>query len=351
MSVAKELTIREVGLSEVEQLQYIARTTFRQAFEADTRPADMDHYLEKDMSIAQLEKELQKPESLFFFAIYNNQVIGYLKVNWGNGQTELPLENAMEIQRIYVLVDFHGQQVGQKLMRKALQVARDKKVDAIWLGVWEKNLKAIRLYENNGFKAFGIHRFLIGNDLQTDLVMKLDLRAVRIRRLRAEDASAFRQLKLWGLQESPFSFSDSSEDEVNKSDQAFKEEFSMFLGHPERFILGAFDPEDQLKGYVIFKRDQRTNARHKSMIHNMYVHPDLRGRGAGKLLMDVVMNRAKQMKGLEQIHLWVLHADSSASGFYKKLGFESQGPAVKQDLKILGRYVDAEYMVFFFEKN
>ncbi len=351
MKIHKEVTLKKVTIEELEQLQSISQTTFLQAFEADNDPGDMKAYVEEAFSLAQLKKELEHPESRFFFALHKNQVIGYLKVNWGAAQTEHPLEHAMELQRIYVLADFHGHKIGQLLMDKTLEIAREEKMASIWLGVWEENIKAVRFYKKNGFEVFGTHQFLLGEDLQTDLVMKLDLQGFFIRQLKAEDAEAFQNLKLSGLKEAPFAFSDSYEDEKNKSQSFFLEEFSQFIGHPERFVLGAFDLEEQLKGYVIFKRDQRSNARHKSMIHNMYVHTDLRTKGAGRALLNAVMDRGSRMAGLEQIHLWVLHSDQSASGFYKKMGFISQGPLVKKDQKIQGRYVDAEYMVYFFSAS
>lgn len=82
----------------------------------------------------------------------------------------------MEIERIYVLKEFHGKKVGQILYEKAIELAKGIDADFIWLGVWEENPRAIRFYEKNGFSAFDKHIFQLGNDEQTDIMMKLELK-------------------------------------------------------------------------------------------------------------------------------------------------------------------------------
>ncbi|GJH39565.1 hypothetical protein RCZ04_01150 [Capnocytophaga sp. HP1101] len=81
----------------------------------------------------------------------------------------------MEIERIYVLKSFHGSGVGQELYQKAITVAREQAVQYVWLGVWEQNPRAIRFYEKNGFVPFDKHVFVLGNDPQTDILMKKTL--------------------------------------------------------------------------------------------------------------------------------------------------------------------------------
>ena len=161
-------------------------------------------------------------------------------------------------------------------------------------------------------------------------------------------AKTYRSLRLRSFEESPLAFSESYQDEKLKSVTTFALELEAKGTPIEHFVLGAFTVSDELVGFVTFKRDTRSKARHKSMIHAMYVAPEVRGKSIGKLLMEALFTKVKAIEGLEQIHLWVLHAnDISASDFYKKLGFESQGTAVKKDLKIGDTYIDAEYMVMY----
>jgi ribosomal protein S18 acetylase RimI-like enzyme len=102
-------------------------------------------------------------------------VIGYLKLNKGGSQTELKDNDALEIERIYVLKDFHGKEVGQLLFDKAIEVAKAKHVAYVWLGVWEENKRALQFYTKNGFIEFDQHVFVLGDEAQTDIMMKLAL--------------------------------------------------------------------------------------------------------------------------------------------------------------------------------
>lgn len=168
---------------------------------------------------------------------------------------------------------------------------------------------------------------------------------IHYRLLRYTDAAAYRTLRLRSYQEAPLAFSESFEDELQRTVADFQEELKT-LGDPEEwFVLGALEGQ-QLLGFVKFRRDQRSKARHKSMVHAMYVDPQYREQGIGLELMRQLIERAKNLPGLEQIHLWVLHADGvSAAKFYQKIGFERQGPLVIDDLKWQDQYIDAEYMV------
>jgi diamine N-acetyltransferase len=102
-------------------------------------------------------------------------VVGYLKVNTGAAQTEPTGENTLEIERTYVLQQYHGQQVGQRLFDQALQLARQAQTDFVWLGVWEEHRRAIRFYQKNGFVEFAKHGFRLGDEEQTDIMMKRPL--------------------------------------------------------------------------------------------------------------------------------------------------------------------------------
>jgi ribosomal protein S18 acetylase RimI-like enzyme len=166
------LKIIQASVEDVQTLQVIARETFFESFAAGTNADDMQAYLEDKFSIEQLQNELQHPESIFFIAWDQDKAIGYLKVNTGQAQTDLRDETSLEIQRIYVKSDYHGKSVGQLLCAKALEIAHKHQKSYIWLGVWEKNPRAIRFYEKHGFFAFDAHIFEMGDDQQTDIMMK-----------------------------------------------------------------------------------------------------------------------------------------------------------------------------------
>ncbi len=169
------MNIRRATLSEVKELQQISRETFYDTFSAANSKEDMEKYLRERLSLEVLSAELENSNSEFYFAEQDNKIIGYLKVNFGDAQTEKQEANALEIERIYVLKDFHGKHVGQLLYQKALGIAKEKNVAYVWLGVWEENHRAVAFYKKNGFTVFDKHTFTLGNDEQIDLMMKRQL--------------------------------------------------------------------------------------------------------------------------------------------------------------------------------
>lgn len=170
------VVIRPVSIQDVGFLQEISRFTFLETFASGNTEENMRQYLEESLSYDQLLSELNNPESEFYFALLDGQVIGYLKLNYGSAQTEHHNPYAVEIERIYILREFHGKQAGQLLFEKALEMAQNRKADEIWLGVWEENPRAINFYKKNGFVEFDKHIFRLGDDEQTDIMMRLKLK-------------------------------------------------------------------------------------------------------------------------------------------------------------------------------
>ena len=166
------MRITSLTVSDVSILRGIARDTFIETFSEANKAEDMDRYLAKNFSEDQLARELSNPNSFFYVAEVNGNVVGYLKLNTAHAQTEPQAADALEIERIYVLSNYHGNGVGQALYHHAMSVAEDRKASYVWLGVWEHNHRALRFYEKNGFTAFGTHIFQLGNDQQTDILMQ-----------------------------------------------------------------------------------------------------------------------------------------------------------------------------------
>ena len=130
------ITIVQINDSHIAALQQIGRQTFSETFAESNTAENMAKYLEEAYSHKKLNAELNDPNSFFYFAMLGENVIGYLKLNMGSSQTELKDNDALEIERIYVLKEFHGKKVGQLLFDKAIQVANEQHVAYIWLGVW-----------------------------------------------------------------------------------------------------------------------------------------------------------------------------------------------------------------------
>ncbi len=169
------IAIKKAGIADIATLQKIGTQTFIETFAGVNSPENIADYVAHSFNSTQLKAELNNPDSHFFIAILNQEAIGYLKINFGKAQTELLNENALEVQRIYVLKQYHGKKVGQLFMDEVIKIVQQKSVEYIWLGVWEENHKAIAFYAKNGFVVFDQHVFKLGEDIQTDLLMKREI--------------------------------------------------------------------------------------------------------------------------------------------------------------------------------
>lgn len=165
------INIVKCTLEDSRDLQEISYDTFEETFGSQNSPENMSAYLEKAFNIKQVEKELSNPLSYFFFVYFHDEIAGYLKVNTGDAQSENMDDDAMEIERIYIKSKFQKRGLGKYLFNKAMNIAREKNKKKIWLGVWEKNERAIAFYEKLGFVQIGSHSFFMGDEEQTDYIM------------------------------------------------------------------------------------------------------------------------------------------------------------------------------------
>ena len=167
--------LRKVGGADLDQLHQIVVDTFVLSFAHLNDPEDFKMYVSQNLSKSQLYKELNNVDSLFYFVLLDEVVTGYLKLNRRAAQTEQYLPNALEIERIYILPQCQGLGIGKLMINKAKEIAIEEQYPILWLGVWEENKAAIRFYKREGFDAFDKHTFLLGSDVQTDLMMKMDI--------------------------------------------------------------------------------------------------------------------------------------------------------------------------------
>jgi len=169
------VTIQKAEIGDADNLLLYSKKTFYEFFAHLNDPANMEAYSTGAFTPQKILSELSNSDSEFYFAIFEDNIIGYLKLNFNNAQTELKDKNALEIERIYVSGEHHGKHIGKQLLNFAVETAINKHFDYVWLGVWEHNYKAIGFYEHNGFVRFDSHEFMLGDDKQTDLLMRKNL--------------------------------------------------------------------------------------------------------------------------------------------------------------------------------
>ena len=170
------ITIRPAIYQDAELIADLSRETFHDTFASQNSSENMEKFMQNQFAKDKLMEELHERENLFFVAYYGDEIAGYLKLRDGKNPDQLQKVPAIEIVRIYSRTPMIGKGIGRALMQTSIDTAIERNKDVIWLGVWEKNQRAIDFYAKWGFEKFGEHDFILGNDVQTDWLMKKDLR-------------------------------------------------------------------------------------------------------------------------------------------------------------------------------
>ena len=174
--------IRKTTLGDLPQLVDISKSTFIEAFAHQNNPDDFYAYVNSAFTLQTLENEFNTEGVSFYFLENENKPIAYFKMTENKSPLSSSKPNievdfdfskskSIELDRIYVLSEYHGKGAAQLIMDFINFVAEEKGYDFVWLGVWEHNPKAIRFYQKMGFEKFGTHIFDIGDDPQTDWMM------------------------------------------------------------------------------------------------------------------------------------------------------------------------------------
>lgn len=169
------IIFRQCTVEDLDALVKISKDTFVAAFEKDNDPDDFKAYIQKAFDPQKLASELSDQDTYFYFVEEEEVLLGYFKLNIGLAQTDVHDTGSMEIERIYVLESHQGKRIGTLMLQEIINLAKRLDKSYIWLGVWEHNPKAIRFYQRNHFQKFGEHPYYIGNDKQTDWLLRLDL--------------------------------------------------------------------------------------------------------------------------------------------------------------------------------
>lgn len=157
-------------------LRDLAIVTYYETFAHKNTAQNMDAYLRSAYDIHRLRRELSDPNSECYFLYANDSLAGYLKLNEAPSQFDINDPDSLEVQRIYVYGKFQGMGLGRYLLNTAIRIAEARNKQYVWLGAWENNEKALRFYHKMGFCAVGTHPFYMGEEKQTDYIMRRDLK-------------------------------------------------------------------------------------------------------------------------------------------------------------------------------
>lgn len=175
MADAGEVRFVKLDPDRVKELKEISMESFTQSFFHLNTHENFDAYVSDAFNEETLKLELSLPDTRFYFIYFQSRLAGYFKINFQALPGPETVINNMELQRIYLLNMFQGYGLGSRVVDYVVDMAKSHNCRAIWLGVWEHNVKAIRFYENKGFIKTGEHMFLLGRDPQTDYIYTLNL--------------------------------------------------------------------------------------------------------------------------------------------------------------------------------
>jgi len=170
------LTIRRGAPADAPAIAALARRIFHESFAADNRPEDMAAYMALAFGPEQQRRELSDDARTYFLAEHAHALVGYALVHAGGEVPDCVIGRpCVEIVRFYVDRPWHGAGIATPLMLACEGEARRRGARAMWLGVWERNSRAIGFYTKRGFRDVGSHHFVLGTDVQTDRVMAREL--------------------------------------------------------------------------------------------------------------------------------------------------------------------------------
>ena len=165
------LSVRRGEAGDQVTLAPFAERTFRDTYGADNEPAFLDAYVREHFQPSVLAAELADPDVTFLLLEDQGTMVGYSVIHSGQTHPTVTAERPMQLTRIYVDRTHIGSGIGSRLIERCLAEAAAQAHDVVWLGVWERNQRAIAFYERWGFRQVGEMQFDFGGELQRDVVL------------------------------------------------------------------------------------------------------------------------------------------------------------------------------------
>ncbi len=167
--------IRAARPGDAAELSELAERIFRATFGEFNTPADMDSYCAEAFTPAAIAGEIADPDTDILIALHEKMPAAYAHLHRGAAPPVVPGHGPVELKRFYVEERWHGSGLARQLMERVIALGLEHGAETLWLGVWERNPRAIRFYHKYGFSEIGEQPFMLGTDLQRDLIMALPL--------------------------------------------------------------------------------------------------------------------------------------------------------------------------------
>lgn len=170
-----KVTIRTADERDAALIAVLGAVTFYEAYFEQDDPPDLAEYILESFAAEKIRAELEDTDSTFFIVYADGKSVGYAKLRENSKGAGVAVENAVELQRIYIVERVFGRGVGEKLLAHCLETARAKNFETLWLSVWEENRRAQKFYEKHGFRRVGTVKFPYGKTIGTNFIMEKNL--------------------------------------------------------------------------------------------------------------------------------------------------------------------------------
>ncbi|MFK8014928.1 MAG: GNAT family N-acetyltransferase [Gammaproteobacteria bacterium] len=167
----ERLTCRLATLRDAAPLADAASSLFVAAFGADNTPEDMQSYTASAFGPDIQSRQILDPFQDTLLLHRDDDFLGYAQIDYGPAPASLSLTRPGGIRRFYLESRAHGSGAASVLFDAVTFAAQQRGARCLWLGVWEHNARAIAYYRKAGFDVRADTSFLLGKDLQRDLLM------------------------------------------------------------------------------------------------------------------------------------------------------------------------------------
>lgn len=173
------VVVRAATLDDTRQIRDLGVRVFSDTFGHSVQPHQLQSYLDEAYTLPAIAADISRGDKDMIVATSSadlDEIIGFALLTRSSSEPCVShLSDTVELQRIYVRADAHGKGIGRLLANRLEEMARQQGFRHMWLGVWEENLKAMKVYEKLGYKKVGEHQFLVGDESQTDHIMVKEL--------------------------------------------------------------------------------------------------------------------------------------------------------------------------------
>ncbi|KAL0486998.1 acyl-CoA N-acyltransferase [Acrasis kona] len=172
MDKRSPIYIRTATKEDAPHITDIGRDVFSRTFGHSLEKQDLEDYLNSEYTIEKIEEVISSPLCQSYVAVDGTEVVGFGKLRKESYEDCIKnLNKPIELWRLYVSISQHGRGIGAQLIDHLENLARNQGYENIWLGVWEENYVAQKVYKRHGYVECGVHPFTMGQCVQNDLIL------------------------------------------------------------------------------------------------------------------------------------------------------------------------------------